>query len=319
MVPRGDRSQLRAGCESGASATAPGCANGPKAGREVYIKFEHRSLGEPRWLDATPEAFTLHVYALDWCQEQASDGSIPDKVARRLSCPVDPLVIPAAWDALVALGAWVRDDDAYSCPDFLAHGIASEEQDATRAKWSADKRRRRLHAVGLHTLCTPRSCPVISSTSGQGEASPSVHHETSGRPDQTRPDPTPKGGLGMGIGVGSAGRDADASPDTPEDENPREEPSSPWLSVGDCPHMPAGRDVGLAATHSVQHLPRHRGNRAAPTRTRGRPLRTRRPPAPGLPNMNPCQSRNPHPRSIVPPSATLIPPRPNQPTQRNPT
>lgn len=213
-----------------------------------YIKFEHRSLGHPRWLTTSPEAFTVHVYALDYCNEQATDGFIPDAVARRLVCPTDPTSIPAAFDVLVESGVWVRVEGGYQCPDFLAHGLAAEEQDRTRAKWAEDKRRQRLCRIGNHELCTARSkCHAggRTSTNGQVETRPRVHRQTSGGLDPTRPDQTPSG-VWYGERGGDIGLNADAWPYAPKKNEGNEAPATPWRPMGDCKHMPGGRDVHTA-------------------------------------------------------------------------
>lgn len=171
-----------------------------------YIKFEHRSLGDERWLDAMPAAFVVHVWALDYCNEQLTDGVISVKVAHRLNCPVEPTELPAAWQNLTDIGLWERTDHSYTCPDFLAHGLAADEQNQTRNKWAEDKRRQRLCRLGNHALCTPRSkCPAAKSTSGQVDES-TVDKWTT-RPDPTRPDQTPKGsGRGMSQPAANAAR-----------------------------------------------------------------------------------------------------------------
>lgn len=166
-----------------------------------YIKFEHRALGDDRWLDLPPEAFVAHTWALDYCNEQATDGTITTGRAHRLVCPVDPALLPDAFTALVERGIWERIENGYRCPEFLSHGIAAEEQARVREKWAADKRRRRLHEVGNHSMCTPRSCraaassDTFESTGGQGnESTGGPLKSTSGQVDDpTRPDQTPKG------------------------------------------------------------------------------------------------------------------------------
>lgn len=203
-----------------------------------YVKFEHRHLGDDRWLTLSPAAFTVHTWALDHCNEQATDGRIPKARAVRLTCPVAPADLPAAWAELVGAGIWEDSRDHYECPEFLAHGISAEEQTAVRNKWAEDKRRQRLHRNGNHQLCTPRSCKAAAeaahdatagegtttetvsewldlatrlaenghpsstdggmSTGGHEDSGPPVHQQTSGRSDQIRPDSTPKGWEGRG-------------------------------------------------------------------------------------------------------------------------
>lgn len=191
-----------------------------------YIRFESRHLGNALWLDATPEAFTVHAWALDYCNEQATDGHIPTKVAHRLNCPVEPADIPAAFQCLVDLGFWERDDTGYQALEFLAHGIAAEEQHETRKKWAEDKRRRNLHAIGNHQLCTERSkCQVKgrsgndSTSNGVGSTNPPVEKWTT-RPNQTRPYGVGDGEVGTaGPAAVAASADAPATPAaTPPDD-----------------------------------------------------------------------------------------------------
>lgn len=174
-----------------------------------YVKFEHRSMGAAHWIDATPEAFTVHVWALDYCNEQATNGTIPKKVAHRLVCPVEPAEIPAAFAVLVETGVWEDAGDAYHCPEFLAHGIDADEQSSTRDKWATDKRRRRLHNIGNHQLCTANSC-VAARTGGTESTSPPVDKWTT-RPDPTRLDSTPKGRVEEGLGGRADARSATAT------------------------------------------------------------------------------------------------------------
>ena len=186
-----------------------------------YVRFETRHLGDARWLDATPAAFTLHAWALDYCNEQATDGVIPTKVAHRLQCPVEPADIPATFDVLIDLGFWERTDHGYVCPEFLAHGLPADEQNATRAKWAQDKRRRTLCSLGNHQLCTPRSkCPVPPEQRGTPPATtpPRSGTDSTNPPVEkwtTRPDQTPKGMVGSrGSGRTAAGGSAGAPPTT---------------------------------------------------------------------------------------------------------
>lgn len=179
----------------------------------VYIKFEARQLDADHWLKLSPAAFTVHTWALSWCNEQATDGLMPKIRADRLNCPVAPASLPGVWAELVAAGIWEDTGDAYHCPTFLAHGLAAAEQHSTRAKWAEDKRRQRLHSNGNHTLCTPRSCRGRAaelstesglSTGGQGGQSPPFPPRTSGRLDQTRPDQTQPVRVGEWDGAAAA-------------------------------------------------------------------------------------------------------------------
>lgn len=187
-----------------------------------YIKFEARHLNDDRWLHVSPSAFVVHTWALSYCNEQATDGLISAARAARLVCPVAPAKITAAWDELVLAGLWVATDDGYRCDTFAAHGIDAAEQSQTRTKWAEDKRRRRLHSNGNHSLCTARSCPVPRgqvemSTGGQVDTSTEDKWTTRPDPtrsDSTRPDPTLRGGEEEGAANASTSARApgDATP-----------------------------------------------------------------------------------------------------------
>ena len=188
-----------------------------------YVKFDARRLDEPHWIEAGPAAFTIHVWALSYCNEQATDGRIPIKRAHRLVCPVEPADIPDAFAQLIDLGVWRVDGVDYVCDAFLLHGLAADEQQRTRAKWALDKKRRHLHSVGNHELCTPNSkCSVaraqVESTSGNKPTSQmesnGIHRWKSGRLDQTRPDPTPKGEGRVAARDRGEGGSAEAAPPT---------------------------------------------------------------------------------------------------------
>lgn len=172
-----------------------------------YIKLEHRVLNDPRVLDLSPPAFTVHLYALDYANEQASDGVIPFKVAHRMMCQLDPAEIADAFKELVLAGLWEVVDDSYVCPEFLAYGIEADEQHTTRAKWAQDKRRRRLHNIGNHALCLAASCSAKKAQGSNSTDGVDSDPLKGGRLDPTRPDQTPKG---SGSGRPGQTRSADA-------------------------------------------------------------------------------------------------------------
>lgn len=228
-----------------------------------YIKFEHRHLGDDRWLDLSPAAFVVHAWALDYCNEQATDGQISTKMALRLTCPVNPVDLAAAWGELCAAGIWKSNDDGYSCPQFLAHGIGASEQNATRSKWAEDKRRQRLHKVGNHQLCSPAKCPgAFMSTGGQVDMSTSGKVDDPTRPDPTRPDQTPVGGSGRGSGgpvdegARSAGatRDPRQEGDTRGSQVPPPPPEDPEQRLGRKRHQQGPDCCGLPAQHPIHQV-----------------------------------------------------------------
>lgn len=191
-----------------------------------YIKYDARTLGDERWVDAGPEAFTLHTWALSYCNEQGTDGRISARMAKRVALPLDPDRFRGALDVLLELGFWEADGQhGFVLVDYLAHGLAAQEQSQTREKWAADKRRQRLHRNGNHTLCTSRSCPAAKALSTSGQVDTSTDDKWTTRPDQTRLDPTLREGIGGG-GEGAAG-DALGSAARPDAEEAQEAPHEP--------------------------------------------------------------------------------------------
>jgi len=180
-----------------------------------HLKLEARCLHEDGWLDRSPAAFVVHVYALSYCNEQATDGLISTSRATRLVCSVPPADLAAAWAELLDAGLWRSTDDGYLCDTFTTYGLAADEQNATRAKWNADKHRQRLHRIGNHDLCTPRSCPVARGQVDTSTEEPTGDKWTT-RPDPTRPDSTrPSGGeegRGSGDGPSSSARASGEDP-----------------------------------------------------------------------------------------------------------
>ncbi|EGD44659.1 mucin-5AC [Nocardioidaceae bacterium Broad-1] len=164
-----------------------------------YIKYDARMLGDERWVDAGADAFALHTWALSYCNEQGTDGRISARMAKRVALPLDPEHFRAAVDALLELGFWETDGQhGFVLVDYLAHGLAAQEQLQTREKWAADKRRQRLHRSGNHSLCTDRSCPAARALSTGGQVDTSTDDKWTTRPDQTRPDPTLREGRSRG-------------------------------------------------------------------------------------------------------------------------
>lgn len=179
-----------------------------------YIKVEARTLGAEYWLRLSPAAFTVHVWALSYCNEQATDGRIGSTAAERLNCPVRPAEIPGAWCELVDAGLWVETDDGYVCPDFLAYGLPADEQSETRDRWAFDKRRQRLHNIGNHSLCT--RCRAMSDSDNSDINRNIVRPKSD---DPTRPDPT-RPLRGSGSGSGSAADSAKAASALPIELHP---------------------------------------------------------------------------------------------------
>lgn len=210
----------------------------------THIRLPHTDLDDERWIEAGSDAFALHCAAMVWCDRRLTNGRLPRVMASRVALAVDPERSTEAIAVLVAHGFWVEDGDVYVIVDYLEHAFPAEQVKRTRARWKADKDRRRQHDNGDHSLCKdPRFCPVRRAELASDSTHSSTVESTSGRSrldqtrlNQTRPDV--ESGSGM---AGDEAPPADAG--HPAEEEP---PASPWVPVGDCPHAPGGRDTHIA-------------------------------------------------------------------------
>ena len=67
---------------------------------------------------------------------------------------------------LVERGFWTEVAGGYQIERFHEHAFPAEQVERTRARWKADKDRRRQHDNGDHSLCKDaKFCPAIRSAS----------------------------------------------------------------------------------------------------------------------------------------------------------
>jgi hypothetical protein len=175
----------------------------------TYIKMEQAHTDDARWIDAGPDAFALHVAALVYCDRQLLDGLISRAMALRVSLAVPAERAPAAVDSLVEHAFWTEIATGYLINGYDAHAFPAEQIQRTRDRWNEDKKRRRQHDHGDHSLCKDaRYCPSIRSTvESTQDSTGSGSHLYQTQPDQTQPE-----GLGVGMGVGAAADSAGAPP-----------------------------------------------------------------------------------------------------------
>jgi len=197
----------------------------------THLKYEQRHLGDERWIDAGADAFAIHTWAIAYCDEQGVNGVISRRMARRVALPVDGRAAEEAVDRLVELGFWADNGDgSLTILDYLEHALAAEEKEETRAKWAADKKRRSLHGIGNHSLCTPNSkCAVARQNSTGDSTSGNTGGSTASIPNQTRPDQTPVGvsGSGMSGSDGQQSAHGSAAPPAATEQGWDDAPPSP--------------------------------------------------------------------------------------------
>jgi hypothetical protein len=171
----------------------------------TYIKMEQAHTDDARWIDAGPDAFTLHVAALVYSDRQLLDGRISRAMALRVSLAVPADRAPAAVDSLVEHGFWTEVATGYLINNYDRHAFPAEQIQRTRDRWNADKQRRRQHDHGDHSLCKdPKFCPAIRSTVETApDSTSSGSHLYQTQPDQTRPEGS---GYGKGLAVADSAR-----------------------------------------------------------------------------------------------------------------
>lgn len=184
----------------------------------TYAKFDQTHADDERWLDAGADAMALHVAAVVWCDRQLTDGHITNGMALRVCLAVPPDRAPQAIAALVEHGFWRATAKGYRIERFHEHAFPADQVRRTRARWRADKDRRRQHNLGDHSLCKdPKFCPAIRD--GASTVESTADGTTDGTVDstridkdqtKTRPDRREGSGIGMG-GGGSASHGGSAS------------------------------------------------------------------------------------------------------------
>lgn len=194
----------------------------------THIKITGRHTGDERWIEAGSDAFAVHVWALEYCDQQESDGSLSRSMAERLALPVPADRSRAAVDKLIELDLWSTDANGRcQINDYGSYALLADEIQQTRGRWAQDKRRSRKHNNGVHDECEPRRCPAArqmstldtsedATTDSVAESSRSPNHVSRSipdptRPDSTRPDPTFGEGSGRGRREGNPGQPQPAS------------------------------------------------------------------------------------------------------------
>lgn len=140
----------------------------------TFIKFEHARVTDERWLGAGGDAVAVHLAAIDYCDQQLTDGRISVDMAPRVSLAVSPEAGKEAVKVLVKRGFWARDGRTkyYQIVDYPDYAFPAEQIVRTKARWKADKDRRRQHDHGDHALCKdPKYCPAIASACARGDHS----------------------------------------------------------------------------------------------------------------------------------------------------
>ena len=199
----------------------------------TYIKILPEHVGDPRWLDAGPAAFTVHIWALVHCNQQLTDGRISKLAAERIALPVPIEETRPAIDRLLATGLWNEDGEHYVIEGYDTYALGSDEITAVRKRWAVDRRRRRKHAAGTHDECSPDRCAAVRGGHLESPGrTPGRTSAMSGGLDQTRPDQTHKG---SGSGRPSGDETSDASEQDHKCKGGRPDCVGGWLGDDDHP------------------------------------------------------------------------------------
>jgi hypothetical protein len=143
-----------------------------------YVKLYPAQISDGRWAGANKAAFSVHMAAISYCDEQNADQKTDGRISRhdalRLKAPcVSPDEVPLAIKSLLQRGFWQQDGRGqYQIVQYLAHARSAEQILTDRAHNAADKARRSQHAAGDHSLCVdPRHCPAVREAHAAGDHS----------------------------------------------------------------------------------------------------------------------------------------------------
>lgn len=150
-----------------------------------WLKIDNRYFEAEQWLTVGPIAQSLHLGAMAYCDRQLNGGRLPKAMVSRVSTAVRVEEAEAAVSLLLEHGLWVDHLDAYLIPEHAKVCMSAEEQEARREQWNLRSRRKRLHDLGDHSICTSH-CKEKSRRDTQRESHP---NDTTG-PDATGTDPT---------------------------------------------------------------------------------------------------------------------------------
>lgn len=220
------------------------------------VQFENTYAEDLRWIEAGADAFALHFAACCYADRHNTDGKVPKVMVPRVALAVQPDAVEAAVAALLKVGFWTSSGNSYQVVRYVEDkiGLAAEEKIMNRERWAEDKRWRRRHNAGNHSICPPEKCREASRGAGVSQAdsketprkSPAGVQEESyrtTRPDSLRPDSTR---LDYGVGEegesgwrpsGPASAGATASPGTAgkaRSRRPREESTEERLARADA-------------------------------------------------------------------------------------
>ncbi|MGO4340692.1 hypothetical protein [Pedococcus sp. 2YAF34] len=184
----------------------------------TFIRLDSSHTGDERWVGAGGDAFAVHVAALVYSDQQLQDGRISSAMAKRVSLAVEPARAAKAIARLVELGFWsVHPEGGYQIEGYDEHAFPADQIKRTRARWAADKNRRRQHDHGDHSLCKDaKFCPAIrqgSTVESAVDSASDAHAYT--KPNSTATQPNSTVGRELGNGEGHE-RPADAALDPDE-------------------------------------------------------------------------------------------------------
>jgi len=101
----------------------------------TYIKLDQNHTDDDRWIEASADAFAVHVAALVYCDRgRLLDGLIGRPMALRVSLAVPADRAADAVDALVKHGFWTDQGDAYQIDRYDEHAFPAEQIKRTRER-----------------------------------------------------------------------------------------------------------------------------------------------------------------------------------------
>lgn len=151
----------------------------------MWLKIDTGFARHPKVLRLTERQRWVHVSAMCWCAENATDGAIPREALEAIS----PHAKGAA-KRLVEVGVWDETPDGYAVHDWLDYNISAEDhrkqRDAKAARQAAWRAKRDAAKTG--------DVDGLQDSRGDSRETRSGRRSTRQSPRaraETRPDPTP--------------------------------------------------------------------------------------------------------------------------------
>lgn len=139
-----------------------------------WVKVDDKAWSHPKLTALSGNAVRLWLFAMCWCNQHETDGTIPRAALRALGGA------KAAVEELLRSGLWEATESGWAVHDFLKYQPSREQREKERESG----RQRAEHSYRSRVVSSPEESPKHARRNT--ESSVILH------PTRTRPDPVPK-------------------------------------------------------------------------------------------------------------------------------